>query len=138
LLQVVVAPSTDVVWLVVTETQVEGTTILEAVPVEGTAPEAAALEGATTEPEFPVAPVPTEVLHDDTLPEASMDVVMRLPEIQDAEPIRSAPMLEAAPTSRGGLELLSDDLIDPATVARNLESMRRTEQWMKVRDNILE
>jgi hypothetical protein len=47
-------------------------------------------------------------------------------------------MSEAAPTSRGGLELLSDDLIDPATVAQNLESMRRTEQWMKVRVSTLE
>jgi hypothetical protein len=78
------------------------------------------------------------VVRDDTLPEASMDVVVRSPKIQDAELIRSAPMSEAAPTSRGGLELLSDDLIDPATVARNLESMRRTEQWMKVRDSTLE
>jgi hypothetical protein len=82
--------------------------------------------------------VPTEVVHDDTLLETSMDVVVRSPEIQDAELIRSAPMLEAAPTSRGGLKLLSDDLIDLATVARNLESMRRTEQWMKVRDSTLE
>jgi hypothetical protein len=77
-------------------------------------------------------------VHDDPLPEASMDVVVRSPEIQDAEPIRSAPMSEGAPTSRGGLELLSDDLIDPATVARNLETMRWTELWMKVRDSTLE
>jgi uncharacterized membrane protein len=41
-------------------------------------------------------------------------------------------MSEAATTSRNGLELLADDLVDPATVARNLESMRRAEQWMKV------
>jgi hypothetical protein len=67
-----------------------------------------------------------------------MVVVVRSPEIQDAEPIRSAPMSEAVPTSRGGLELLSDDLINPMMVARNLESMRRTEQWMKVRDSTLE
>jgi hypothetical protein len=53
-----------------------------------------------------------------------MDVVVRSPEIQDAEPIRSAPMSEAAPTSHGGLELLSDDLIDPAMVTQNLEAMR--------------
>jgi hypothetical protein len=79
-----------------------------------------------------------EEVHDDALPEASMDVVVRSPEIQDVEPIRSVPMSEAAPTSRGGLELLSNDLIDPATVARNLESMRQTEQWMKVHDSTLE
>jgi hypothetical protein len=121
-----------------TETQVKGTTILEAMPVKGTVPEATVLEGGTTEPEVPVAPEPTEEVHDDALPEASMDVVARSPEIQDAEPIRSALMSEAAPTSRGGLELLSDDLIDSAMVARNLESMHQTEQWMKVRDNTLE
>jgi hypothetical protein len=68
--------------------------------------------------------------------ETSMDVVVRSPEIQDAELIRSAPMSEAATTSRDGLELLADDLINPATVARNLQSMRRAEQWMKVRDSI--
>jgi hypothetical protein len=67
-----------------------------------------------------------------------MDVVVRSPEFQDAEPIRSAPMEEAVPTSRGRLELLSNDIIDPATVARNLETMRRTEQWMKVCDGTLE
>jgi hypothetical protein len=47
-------------------------------------------------------------------------------------------MSEAAATSRNGLEVLADDLINPATVARNLESMRRAEQWMKVRDKTLE
>jgi hypothetical protein len=41
-------------------------------------------------------------------------------------------MLEAATTSRDGLELLADDLVDPATMARNLEVMRRVDQWMKV------
>jgi hypothetical protein len=64
-----------------------------------------------------------------------MDVVVRSPEIQDAEPIRLAPMSEAATTSRDGLELLADDLINPATVARNLESMRWAEQWMTVHDS---
>jgi hypothetical protein len=67
-----------------------------------------------------------------------MDVVVRSPEIQDAEPIRSVLMSEAAATSHGGLELLADDLIDPVMVARNLVSMRRAEQWMKVRDSTLE
>jgi hypothetical protein len=120
------------------DTQVEGTMILEAVPVEGVMPDAAMLEEATTGPEVPVAPEPTEEVHDDVLPESSMDVVLRSPEIQDAEPRRSAPMLEAASTSRGGLELLSDDLINPVMVARNLETMRWTEQRMKVRDGTIE
>jgi hypothetical protein len=52
-----------------------------------------------------------------------MEVVVRLPEIQDAEPIRSAPMSEIVATSRGGLELLADDLVDLVVVARKLESM---------------
>jgi uncharacterized membrane protein len=66
-------------------------------------------------------------------PEAALEVVVRSPEIQDAEPIRSAPMTEAATSSRGGVELLADDLVDPATVARHLEAVRQAEQWMKVR-----
>jgi hypothetical protein len=65
-------------------------------------------------------------------PEATLEVVVRSPEIQDAEPIRSAPMTEAAASSRGGVELLADDLVDPATVARHLEAVRQAEQWMKV------
>jgi uncharacterized membrane protein len=70
---------------------------------------------------------------DEVLPESSLEVVIRSPEIQDAEPIRSAPMSEAATTSRGGIELLADDLVDPTAVARNLEAMRQAEQWIKVR-----
>jgi hypothetical protein len=71
-------------------------------------------------------------VRDDVLPESSLEVVIRSPEIQDAEPIRSAPMSKAATSSHGGIELLADDLVDPAAVARNLEAMRRAEQWMKV------
>jgi hypothetical protein len=69
---------------------------------------------------------------DDTLPEPALEVVVRSPRIQDAEPIRSALMSGAATSSRGGLELLADDLVDPATVARHLEAVRQAEQWMKV------
>jgi hypothetical protein len=47
-------------------------------------------------------------------------------------------MSEAAATSRGGLELLADDLVDPTTVARNLEAMQLAEEWMKVHDCTLE
>jgi hypothetical protein len=47
-------------------------------------------------------------------------------------------MEETTVASRDGLKLLADDLINPATVARNLELMRRVEQWMKVRDSTLE
>jgi hypothetical protein len=47
-------------------------------------------------------------------------------------------MSEAAASSHGGLELLADDLVDPATVARNLEAMRLAEQWMKIHDCTLD
>jgi hypothetical protein len=67
-----------------------------------------------------------------TSPEIALELVVRSPEIQDAEPIRSAPMTEAAASSRGGIELLADDLVDPATAARHLEAVRQAEQWMKV------
>jgi hypothetical protein len=123
---------------VLTETQVGGATIPEAVLVEGVVPEAEVLAGAALEPGVTVAPEATEGVRDDALLESSMDIVVRSPEIQDAEPIRSAPMSETATTSRDGLELLADDLINPTMVARNLESMRRAEQWMKVRDSTLE
>jgi hypothetical protein len=41
-------------------------------------------------------------------------------------------MTEAATSSRGGIELLADDLVNPAMVAQNLEAVRQAEQWMKV------
>jgi hypothetical protein len=69
---------------------------------------------------------------DDVLPESDLEVVVHSPEIQDAEPIRSVPMSGAATSSRGGIELLADDLVDPAAVARHLEAMHQAEQWMKV------
>jgi hypothetical protein len=69
---------------------------------------------------------------DNVLPESNLEVVVRSPEIQDAEPIRLAPMSGATTSSRGGIELLADDLVDPAAVARHLEAMCQAEQWMKV------
>jgi hypothetical protein len=67
-----------------------------------------------------------------TSPEVALEVAIRSPEVQDAEPIRSALMTETTASSRGGIELLADDLVDPATVARHLEAVRQAEQWMKV------
>jgi uncharacterized membrane protein len=124
--------------LVLTGAEVEGSTIPEAVPVEGVVPETEVATGAATEPAVMATPEVTEEGHGDALPEVNLEVVVRSPEIQDAEPIRSTSMSEATTTSRDGLELLADDLIRPAAVARNLESMRRAEQWSKVRDCILE
>jgi hypothetical protein len=112
---------------VLTETQVGGTTIPEVVPVEGIVPEAEVLAGAAVEPGVTVALKATEDVRDDALPESSMDVVVRSPEIQDAEPIQSAPMSETTTVGRDGLELLADDLINPAAGACNLESMRQAE-----------
>jgi hypothetical protein len=62
---------------------------------------------------------------DEVLPESNLEVVVCSPEIQDAEPIRSALMSGTATTSHGGIELLADDLVDPAAVAHHLEAMRR-------------
>jgi uncharacterized membrane protein len=78
------------------------------------------------------APAVAEGERGDVLPESTLEVVVCSLEIQDAEPIRSAPMSGAATSSRGGIELLADDLVDPAAVARHLEAMRQAEQWMKV------
>jgi hypothetical protein len=70
----------------------------------------------------------TEEVCGDAQPEASLEVVVHSSEIQDVEPIRSAQMSEAVVTSRDGLELLADDLINPTIVARNLESMQQVKQ----------
>jgi hypothetical protein len=126
---------TDTLVFLSTGAKAEGSDIPSAVPVEDVAP---GTQEAVVE-----APEPMEVAAgeavattggggDDALPEPALEVVVRLPEIQDAEPIRSAPMTEAATSSRGGIELLADDLVDPATVARHLEAVRQAEQWMKV------
>jgi hypothetical protein len=123
---------------VLTGVEVEGSAIPEAVPVEGVVPGTEAVTEAATEPAEMEAPGVTEEGHDDALPMVNLEVVVRSPEIQDAEPIRLTPMSEATMTNRDGLELLADDLISPAAVARNLESMRHAEQWMKVHDCILE
>jgi hypothetical protein len=104
-------------------------------PVEGVVPETQEATGAATEPmeiASEGAPGMAKGKRDEVLAESRLEIVVRLPEIQDAEPIRSAPMSEAATTSRGGIELLADYLIGPTTVALNLEAMHRAEQWMKV------
>jgi hypothetical protein len=74
------------------------------------------------------APVMAGGVRDDVLPESTLEVVVHSPEIQDVEPIRSAPMSGAATSSRGGIELLADNLVDPAAVARHLEAMRQEKQ----------
>jgi uncharacterized membrane protein len=108
------------------------------VPVEGVVLVTEVATGAATEPMETAAPGVTEEVRGDALSKVNLDVVVRSPEIQDAEPIRSAPMSKATTTSRDGLELLADDLISPTAVAHNLESMRQAKQWMKVRNCNLE
>jgi hypothetical protein len=120
--------------LLLTGAEAEGSTIPEAVRVEAVVPVTQEAAKAATEPAEVAnegAPGVAEEKRDEVLPESSLEVVVQSPEIQDAEPIRSALMSGAATTSRGGIELLADNL-DPAAVARNLEAMRRAEQWMKV------
>jgi hypothetical protein len=121
--------------LILTGAEAEGSTIPEAVPVEGVMPETQEAAEVATEPAEVAsegAPGVAEEKRNEVLPESSLEVVVRSPEIQDAEPIRSASMSGAATTSRSGIELLADDLVDPAAVACNLEAMRWAEQWMKV------
>jgi hypothetical protein len=118
-----------------TGAEAEGSDIPSAVRVEDVAPGTQEATGEAPEPmEVAVgeAVVMTGGGGDDALPEPALKVVVRSPEIQDAEPIRSAPMTEAATSSRGGIELLADDLVDPAAMARHLEAVRQAEQWIKV------
>jgi hypothetical protein len=115
--------------------ETEGSAIPEAVPVESLEPKTQGAARGAHEPMEVAggeAPAVAEGERDDVLPESTLEVVVRSPEIQDAEPIRSAPMSGAAMSSRGGIELLADGLVDLAAVARHLEAMRQAEQWMKV------
>jgi hypothetical protein len=104
------------------------------VPIEDVAPDTQ--EAAAEAPELMEVAARVSAAttgeEDTALPEPALEVVVRSPEIQDVEPIRSAPMTAAATSSRGGIELLADDLVDLATVARHLEAVRQAEQWMKV------
>jgi hypothetical protein len=125
---------TDTLVFLSTGVEAEGNEISSAVPVEDVAPE---IQEAAVEASEPMEVAAGEVAttageEDTTLPEPALEVVVCSLEIQDVEPIRSAPMTEAAMSSRGGIELLADDLVDPATVARHLEAVCQAEQWMKV------
>jgi hypothetical protein len=67
-----------------TGAEVKENTIPEAVPVEGVVPEAEVAIGAATEPLETTAPGVAEEVRGDALLEASLEVVIRSPEIQDA------------------------------------------------------
>jgi hypothetical protein len=126
---------TDPVVLWLTGVETEGSAIPSTVPVEDLAPETqGAAEGAPEPMEVAVEEAATTAggERDDVPPEPALEVVVHSLEIQDAEPIRSVPMSGAATSSRGGIELLADDLVDPATVAHHLEAVHQAEQWTKV------
>jgi hypothetical protein len=125
----------DPVVLLLTGAEAEGSDIPSAVPVEDVTPETQEAAGRAPEPmEVAVGEAAATAGGEggDAQPEPALEVVVRSLEIQDAEPVRSAPMSGATTSSRGGIELLADDLVDPATVARHLEAVRQAEQWMKV------
>jgi hypothetical protein len=127
--------STDTLVFLSTGAEVGGNEIPSVVPVENLTPETREVAGGAPEPMEMAAGEAAATTGGEeatTQPEPALEVVVRSPEIQDAEPIRSAPMTEAATSSRGGIKLLADDLVDPATVARHLEAVRQAEQWMKV------
>jgi hypothetical protein len=125
---------TDTLVFLSTGAEAEGNEIPSTVPVEDVAPETqeAAIEASELMEVAAGEGTVTVGGEDTALPGPALEVVVRSPEIQDAEPIRSAPMTEAATSSRGGIELLADDLVNPATMARHLEAVRQAEQWMKV------
>jgi hypothetical protein len=126
---------TNAIVFLLTGAEAEGNDIPAAVPMENLTPETQEAAGGAPEPMEVAAgeaATTTGGVEATTLPEPALEVVVRSPEIQDVEPIHSAPMTEAATSSRGGIELLADNLVDPAMVAPHLEAVRQAEQWMKV------
>jgi hypothetical protein len=126
---------TDALVFLSTRAEAEGSEIPSAMPIEDVAPRTQEAAGEAPEPMEVAAgeaAATTGGEGDDAQPEPALEVVVCSPEIQDAEPIRSAPMTKTATSSRGGIELLADDLVDPATVAQHLEAVRQAEQCMKV------
>jgi hypothetical protein len=125
----------DALVFFLTGADAEGSDILAAVPMQNLIPQVPeAAEGAPELMEVAAEEAAVATGGEETAvpPEPALEVVVRSPEIQDTEPIRSTLMNEAATSSHGGVELLADDLVDPATVARHLEAVRQAEQWMKV------
>jgi hypothetical protein len=122
---------TDTLVFLSTGAEAERSDIPSAVPVEDVAPET---QEAVVEASEPMEVAAGEAAattgggEDDTPPEPAQEVVVHLSEIQNTEPIRSAPMTEAATSSHGGIELLADDLVGPAMMARHLEAVRQAEQ----------
>jgi hypothetical protein len=93
---------TNPVVFLLTGAEAEGSTIPEAVSVESQAPETRGAAGGALEPMEVAggeAPAMAGGEHDNIPPESTLEVVVCSPEIQDAEPIRSALMSGAATSS---------------------------------------
>jgi hypothetical protein len=90
---------TDALVFSLTGAEAEGSDIPAAVPVENLAPETQEAAGGAPELMEMAAGGAAATTGGEkaaTLPEPALEVVVRSPEIQDAEPIRSAPMTEAS------------------------------------------
>jgi hypothetical protein len=121
---------TDALGFSLTGAEAEGSDIPAAVPMENLTPETQEAAGGAPELMEVAAREAAAMTGGEEAtaqPELALEVVVRSPKIQDAEPIRSTPMTEAATSSRGGIELLADDLVDPATVAQHLKAVRQAE-----------
>jgi hypothetical protein len=121
---------TDPVVLLLTGAEAKRSAIPEVVPVESLAPETQGTARGAPEPMEVTVEEATATAggeRDDVLSEPALEVVILSPKIQEAEPIRSAPMSGATTSSHGEMELLADDLVDPTTVARHMEAMRQAE-----------
>jgi hypothetical protein len=96
-----------------TSAEAEGSDIPVGVPMQKSTPEAPEAAGGAPEPVEEVVEEAAVTAGGEgvtTSREVALEVAIFSPEIQDAEPIRSAPMTEATASSRGGIELLADDL----------------------------
>jgi Ni,Fe-hydrogenase III small subunit len=85
---------TDALVLLSTGVEAEGSEIPSAVPIEDVAPRTQEVAGEAPEPMEVAAgeaAATTRGEGDDALPEPALEVVVHSPEIQDAEPMRSAP-----------------------------------------------
>jgi hypothetical protein len=99
----------DPVIFCLTGAEVEGSAFPSAMPIEDVTPETQEAAGRAPEPmEIAVeeAAATAGGERDDVPPELALEVVVHSQKIQVAEPIRLAPMSEAATSSRGGIELL--------------------------------
>lgn len=68
----------------------------------------------------------------DLQPKSGTEVVFREAMVGDTTPLRSMLMPETRTSSREGLELLDDNLINPTFMFLSMESWCHTEQWIKV------